>query len=617
MLEPLEDRCLLSFTVVDLGGFSPVALNNASQIAGTLNNHAALWQNGVALDLGTLGGTSSNGYDVNDAGQVVGKAQTSSAYQAFQWAAASGMQDLGVTGNYTAAYGVNASGQVIGTIGGDYSLTPHAFLWDASTGMHDLGTFGSNGSQARALNETGQVVGWRQTLLQTGMGVYFTETHGYIYDSVTTNTTLLGALPGDSASRAIGINDQGQVIGTSGHVNSALRGSSFVGREAFLWQGGQMIDLGLPTASAINNLGQVVGGKYLWTNGTLTDLNSLIDPSSGWVITGTTDINDAGQIVGQGTLNGLTHNVLLNPPDSSGTVSFGLSGFPSVTIAGATGSLTVTALNSSGNTVSGYTGTVQFTSSDPQAGVPSAYTFTAADAGVHTFNAMLNTAGTQSIWARDPTGSITGTESGITVQAASFSKLAVTSFPMHIIAGVPGSFTVTAEDANGNPVNDYTGTIHFSSSDPQAALPGDYTFSNNTVQSFVTTLKTAGTQSITATDIVMASLTAGQSSIQVTPAAAVRLRLTGPSSVTAGTAFSITIIAYDVYGNVATDYSGAVAFKSSDARATLPSKYTFTAADNGAHTFTGLKLMKKGHQTITVTDTLNASLTVTLTLNVI
>ena len=39
----------------------------------------------------------------------------------------------------------------------------------------------------------------------------------------------------------------------------------------------------------------------------------------------------------------------------------------------------------------------------------------------------------------------------------------------------------------------------------------------------------------------------------------------------------------------------------SDSRATLPSSYTFTAADKGVHTFTGLVLQKTGKQTITIT----------------
>src|SRR5439155_1010051 len=64
--------------------------------------------------------------------------------------------------------------------------------------------------------------------------------------------------------------------------------------------------------------GQVVGGTYLWDNGTRTDLNTQIDPSSGWVLTATADINDSGLIVGTGTLQGVQHCFLLVPDTITG-----------------------------------------------------------------------------------------------------------------------------------------------------------------------------------------------------------------------------------------------------------------------------------------------------------
>ena len=60
----------------------------------------------------------------------------------------------------------------------------------------------------------------------------------------------------------------------------------------------------------------------------------------------------------------------------------------------------------------------------------------------------------------------------------------------------------------------------------------------------------------------------------------------------------------------------AIRLKPDDATAVLPANYTFTAADSGMHTFTGLKLKKKGTQTITFTDTLSGALTDSLTINV-
>jgi hypothetical protein len=72
----------------------------------------------------------------------------------------------------------------------------------------------------------------------------------------------------------------------------------------------------------------------------------------------------------------------------------------------------------------------------------------------------------------------------------------------------------------------------------------------------------------------------------------------------------------DAYSNVVTGYTGTVRFTSTDNSATLPANYTFKAADNGVHTFTGLVLRRKVKQKITITDTLNSSLTATVIENV-
>ena len=72
----------------------------------------------------------------------------------------------------------------------------------------------------------------------------------------------------------------------------------------------------------------------------------------------------------------------------------------------------------------------------------------------------------------------------------------------------------------------------------------------------------------------------------------------------------------NAYGNVVTGYRGTIRFRSSDLSATLPRNYPFTAADQGVHTFTGLVLRKKGTRTITVTDTLDSTLTASVLIDV-
>src|ERR671930_852533 len=72
----------------------------------------------TAIDLGTLGGSTSYGYAVNDSGQVVGYSYTAgdAEYHAFSWTHAGGMVDLGTLGGTSSiALAVNASGQVVGS----------------------------------------------------------------------------------------------------------------------------------------------------------------------------------------------------------------------------------------------------------------------------------------------------------------------------------------------------------------------------------------------------------------------------------------------------------------------------------------------------------------------
>ena len=306
-----------------------------------------------------------------------------------------------------------------------------------------------------------------------------------------------------------------------------------------------------------------------------------------------------------------------------------VAGFTSPTAAGAAHNVIVTAKDAFGNTATGYTGTVHFTSTDPQAtagaGLPANYTFTGGDAGVHTFTngVTLKTAGTQSITATDTvTGTITGTQSSISVLPGTTTTLVVSGFPSPVTAGTAHSVIVTAQDAYGNTTPGYTGTVHFTSTDGQATagsgLPANYTFvaGDNGVHTFTNgvTLKTAGTQSITATDTVTGTITGTQSAISVLSNTAATLVVSAfPSPTTAGVAHSVTVTAHDAYGNVATGYTGTVHFTSTDGAAVLPANYTFTTgtgADNGVHTFTnGVTLKTVGTQSITATDTVTGTIT--------
>jgi hypothetical protein len=286
-----------------------------------------------------------------------------------------------------------------------------------------------------------------------------------------------------------------------------------------------------------------------------------------------------------------------------------VTAFPSPTVAGAAHTFTVTAFRGSGIVNTTYFGTVHFTSSDPGVTsglqLPADYTFTSADNGTHVFAAYLVTAGIQSITATDTTtGTIIGTQAGIQVNPGPASTLVVSASPPNITAGDSVTVTVTAIDSFGNVATGYGGTVHFTSSDAQAILPGDSTLTNG-IGTFTATLYTAGIQTITATDTANSSLTS-TALVTVNPASAVAFQVLAPAGATTGVPFDVTVIAVDPFGNTDTNYTGTVTFSTSDPDpgVVLPPNYTFQPSDAGMVTFFGgVTLITLGDQTLTATDT--------------
>lgn len=285
-------------------------------------------------------------------------------------------------------------------------------------------------------------------------------------------------------------------------------------------------------------------------------------------------------------------------------VAVGLSTLMETAVAGVAQDLQVTLQDAYLNTVTQYTGTVTLTSTDPAATMPAAHAFTVADAGQYTFTGItFRTAGAQDLKLDDGTSAISFTFR-VNVSAGPLAKLLVADFTGPVNAGDPLNVSVSLTDAFGNRRQDAAGTVRFTSSDAQAVLPPDATFTpEDQGQKLITGLvfKTAGTQTLTAEDTVNAALTATVDADVRALAAASFEVIAGTGPFAAGQALSYELVARDVYGNVAKDYAATVVFSSTDAQAVLPGAYTFTVADEGRHTF-GVELRTAGNQKVVAAD---------------
>jgi hypothetical protein len=275
----------------------------------------------------------------------------------------------------------------------------------------------------------------------------------------------------------------------------------------------------------------------------------------------------------------------------------------------------VFALDQYGNVATGYTGTVHFASSDPQAVLPADYTFTAADAGRHTFTVTLNTAGAQTLSVADtanPAFSSQAQISAVIVVPASFEMFEEPT----TTAGAAYSHTLLALDTTGNVLTGYTGTVHFSSSDTKAVLPADYTFTaaDGGFHTFTATLKTAGAQSISVADTTYSSVTTSLS-VSVAPGAVTHFIITGPTTVTQGVGFKVTVSAVDDFGNVNPGYRGTVHLSSTDSTGGTQN-FTFSNNDNGVHIFS-YTFNKLGFQTLSIVDINNNSILGNITVDVL
>lgn len=340
---------------VPLGGTTSgtAAINNLGWVAGASNltgdatEHAELWVYGRGLDLGTLGGPNSAVLwpGLNDWGEAVGISDTSHTDPlgeswscgaflpashsghtclGFVWQQGKGMTALPTLGgNNGFATSVNNLGQAVGWAENtthDPTCVPpqvlqfEAVIWGPRPGqIQQLPNYrGDPDGAATAINNRGQVVGI-SGICQNAVGDLSAK-HALLWQNG--NVIDLGNLGGVAWNTPMAINNQGQIVGFSdlaGDDNG--QNPNF---HAFLWTQGRGIqDLGalpgdaISEALGINDQGQVVGVSYgagfsnprafIWQNGVMTDLNTLIPANSSLYLQVGQEINDLGVIVGDAT----------------------------------------------------------------------------------------------------------------------------------------------------------------------------------------------------------------------------------------------------------------------------------------------------------------------------
>jgi hypothetical protein len=179
---------------------------------------------------------------------------------------------------------------------------------------------------------------------------------------------------------------------------------------------------------------------------------------------------------------------------------------PAAAPAGAVVGLRVTLRDAFLNRASGFSGNVALASSDARAQVSPPVTFDPlVDAGMHVFSARLLTEGNQSIVA---------TPSGLLACSAQVAVLPTStvlalSAVASANAAAPVTITVTAQDAFGNVVSNYAGTVHFTSTDAAATVPADLVFTGaeGGVRSTTATFATLGSQALTGTQVSDSTVT--------------------------------------------------------------------------------------------------------------
>lgn len=296
-----------------ISGIEPVRMNDRRQVAGNIGPLVARWENGSAFTYPGLSPTGSRALSINGVGEIAGwSVDGNNDRHAVVFRNDTSLLILAGPGRAIGgANGINDFGDVAGYFDFCDTCRPskrrnHAVLWRGSM-IADLGTIEDAESEAIAVNNYGMVVGVASEGTSFDTRAFMTAGAGL---------TPLGDL-GVGRSRPYDVNDNGMVVGMSEETNDVSR--------AVIWnpviQNIQTLPGSWSRAWAVNDAAQVVGDiatptgprGFIWHQGTMTLLDSLIPPDSGWVIERAVDINGPGDILALGRKNSVTSYVLLIP----------------------------------------------------------------------------------------------------------------------------------------------------------------------------------------------------------------------------------------------------------------------------------------------------------------